>query len=258
MSLFKQVSTTFKSHGEALTFILKNGLWYYFLFPAIITVVFWIFGYMGIVELSNTLTNDLMYSFFHTNNDGQFYQLLFWILSFLIGITLKILLFFLFNILNKYLVLIFCSPVLAVLSTHTERLLTNTKTQLSLIQFLKDISRGILVVLRNFFMELGIVFISLILIWVPILNYIIPPIQWSFNWYFIGYSLLDYNFERRGWTISEGTQYCRNHKGIAISLGFIFSQLIKIPILGICIAPILGTVASTLLFIESEHKPITS
>ncbi|MFM7618481.1 MAG: EI24 domain-containing protein [Bacteroidota bacterium] len=254
MGIIPQLGLGFKNHAKAFEFIFKHNLWYYFFFPALFTIVLLIFGFWGIQYISQSLTEYFVTWLFPEEIESTILQTIISILTFFVSLLIKFLLgIILYNYL-KYIVLIFCSPILAHLSEKTEAIVTGISTPFSFRQFLKDISRGILVVLRNFFIETGLFIASLLFVWIPIFKWFVLPVQWGFNWYFIGYSLLDYSYERRGWPISIGTTFTQRHKSIAIAHGFVFSQIMKVPFLGICIAPIIGIVSATLSFLELEKN----
>lgn len=254
-SILPQIGVGFKNHAKAFEFLFKHNLWYYFFFPAIFTIVLMIFGFWGIQYISQSLTEYFVTWLFPEEIESSLLQTIINILAFFVSLLIKFLLgIVLYNYL-KYIVLIFCSPILAHLSEKTEAIVTGISTPFSFRQFLKDISRGIVVVLRNFFIETGLFLASLLFVWIPIFKWFVLPVQWGFNWYFIGYSLLDYSYERRGWTISKGTTFTQQHKSIAIVHGFVFSQIMKVPFLGICVAPIVGIVSATLSFLELEKTP---
>ncbi|MFN4885111.1 MAG: EI24 domain-containing protein [Bacteroidota bacterium] len=255
MGIIPQLGLGFKNHAKAFEFIFKHNLWYYFFLPAILTIVLFVLGYWGIQSISQSLTEYLITQLFPESIESSILQTIIDILAFFVSVLIKFLLgIILYNYL-KYIVLIFCSPILAHLSEKTEALVTGISTPFSFRQFLKDISRGILVVFRNFIIETGVFIASLLFVWIPIFKWFVLPIQWGFNWYFIGYSLFDYSYERRGWPISKGTTFTQKHKSIAIVHGFVFSQIMKVPFIGICVAPIVGIVAATLSFLELEKIP---
>jgi CysZ protein len=254
MGIISQLGTAFKNHAKAFEFIFKHNLWYYFFFPAILTIILFIFGYWGVQYISQSLTEYVIQSIFPENIESSILQAIIDILAFFVSLLIKFLLGMILYNYIKYIVLIFCSPILAHLSEKTESIVTDISTTFSVGQFIKDISRGILVVLRNFIIETGLFIASLLFVWIPIFKWFVLPVQWGFNWYFIGYSLLDYSYERRGWSISKGTTFTRQYKSIAIVHGFVFSQIMKVPFLGICVAPIVGIVAATLSFLELEKN----
>ena len=254
MGIISQLGTAFKNHAKAFEFIFKHNLWYYFFFPAILTIILFIFGYWGVQYISQSLTEYVIQSIFPENIESSILQAIIDILAFFVSLLIKFLLGMILYNYIKYIVLIFCSPILAHLSEKTESIVTGISTTFSVGQFIKDISRGILVVLRNFIIETGLFIASLLFVWIPIFKWFVLPVQWGFNWYFIGYSLLDYSYERRGWPISKGTTFTGQYKSLAIVHGFVFSQIMKVPFLGICVAPIVGIVAATLSFLELEKN----
>ncbi|MGL5891378.1 MAG: EI24 domain-containing protein, partial [Bacteroidia bacterium] len=87
-----------------------------------------------------------------------------------------------------------------------------------------------------------------------VLGWLTIPFRYIIGCYFLGFSMMDYSYERRRMKISEGVRFTRRHKGIAMANGFVFSLLLLIPFLGISIAPVLSCVAATLAVLEAAKQ----
>ncbi len=234
------------SHLKAFEFIAKHSLWIYFLYPIVITVLLFVFGFWSTFQLGDWLAEYFIeWIGLGGAEDGWMYYVN-WILSLLIGLILKILLLVIFSKYLKYVVLIICSPVMALLSERVDEILTGTKVPFHFGQFLHDMLRGIGVTLRNMLLETLIILACLLVFWIPLINWLTVPLLWIVGWYFLGFSMMDYTYERRKLAISQGAQLTRKHKGIAIGNGMVFSFLLMIPFVGISIGPVLSVVAGTL------------
>ena len=254
MQFFTDFGKGISFHIKAFQFIAKHGLWFYFLYPIIILVILAFFGFWSTFALGSELA-DYVLSLINLSDPGDGWQ--HWaslILGFIIGLILKVLLFFVFSSFLKFFVLIFCSPIMALLSERIDEINSGVTYPFNLKQFLHDIFRGILVTFRNMFFELAIVIASLIIGWIPIIGFIVVPFLWIIGWYFLGFNMMDYTYERRKLTISQGAKFTRKHKGIAVGNGMIFSFLLWIPFLGIVLAPVLSVVAATLATIDTMDK----
>ena len=261
MTIIKEFKIGVQTYIEATRFIFKNGLWYYFLFPIVIafivswgfveTEVFtreWAWGFInkwGIIKPSeppvteeqgwasnlwNSITNSTI-SFIDT--------LLFWVF--------KLMFFYLYFKVGKYLVLILVSPILAFLSEAVDKKITGNTYPFSLKQIAKDVFRGIRLAVRNMVIEFSLIIIGyFISIFFPLIWPFTMLFLWVIGWYFFGFSMIDYTNERKRLSTIESVTYVRNHKGLAIGNGIGFSVLFYIPILGAISAPIIGVVASTL------------
>ncbi|MCA6364653.1 MAG: EI24 domain-containing protein [Bacteroidetes bacterium] len=258
MAFFKDLGIGFSSHIKAIEFIAKHNLWLYFLWPLLIAVVMGVAGFSSTFYLGG-LVADKIIALIGLN--GEWSDSMDWLrvgLSFLISGIFKALFIYLFTSMLKYIVLIICSPILALLSERIDEIVTGTTIPFNFGQLLHDMLRGILITLRNMFLELAIWLGCLFVVFIPLLGWALYwPLQ-AFQaivaWYFLGFSMMDYSYERRRMKISEGVRFTRRHKGIAIANGFVFSILLWIPFLGISIAPVLSCVAATLAVLEAAKN----
>lgn len=254
MAFFSDFGKGISFHIKAFQFIAKHGLWIYFLYPIAIMIILGFFGFWSTFSLGGKLS-DYVISLIGFSDPGD--RWLHWlniILSFVIGLILKVLLFFVFSSFLKFIVLIVCSPIMALLSERVDEIHAGKKFPFQFGQFIHDIFRGIRVTLRNMFLETAILLACMLIGWIPVLGWIVVPFLYIIGWYFLGFNMMDYTYERRKLKISEGAVFTRKHKGIAVGNGMIFSFLLMIPFAGIALAPILSVVAATLATIETMEK----
>lgn len=165
----------------------------------------------------------------------------------MVGIVIWVTATFIFWTFNKYIVLIVLSPVLALLSEKTETILTGKRYPFSSGQFANDIIRGVLVALRNLIIEVVIIAVFAISgILFPVISPFLFILMFVVSAYFYGFSMMDYNNERHRLSIREGTRLIRRNRILTVSNGAVFDLLMRIPIVGITFAPILGCVGATL------------
>jgi CysZ protein len=259
MGFFNDLGLGFSSHIKAVGFIAKHNLWLYFLWPLLIAIGLWVGGFASTFYLGDLLTDKIL-AWINLDSEWEISWLEFIrpLLSTVVSFIFKVLLFLLFASMLKYIVLIICSPILAILSERIDEILTGTKIPFDFGQFIKDMLRGILVTLRNMILEFLIWLACLLFTLIPLLGWVLGwltiPFRYIIGWYFLGFSMMDYSYERRRMKISEGVRFTRRHKGIAIANGFVFSLLLMIPFLGISIAPVLSCVAATLAVLEAAKQ----
>lgn len=138
------------------------------------------------------------------------------------------------------------SPLLAILSEKTEKVITGNIYPFKFKQFLKDIVRGNLIVIRNILIELIWTVIFFFVSYIPILGFFSPIVLILISFYFYGFSMIDYSSERHKLSIKESVHYVRKNKGFAIANGCIFYLLLLIPVVGLLIAPAYSIIAATL------------
>lgn len=169
-------------------------------------------------------------------------------------ILLKAAVIYLLYKVNKYLVLILLSPLLAYASERTEEIITGRSVPFSWTQLLRDSFRGSLVALRNGLLELALSAV----IWLATLLFpVFAPFSlvalFLLSAYFYGFSMFDYIFERRRLGIRSTVRAVNGRMGAVLGNGACFSLLMKIPLLGILFAPGMASVGAVLVM-HREHS----
>lgn len=181
-------------------------------------------------------------------------------LGFLVSWIIKIAFWMISGTLMKYVTLILISPIMSLLSESVEEHITGKKYPFNFTQLLKDILRGVLINVRNMFIEYFFIavgfFICLIF---PPLSIVITPFLFLFGWYFIGFSMMDYSCERNKMGVIQSVRFVRKNKGIACGIGFCYAFFMGLPFiigdaLGMMIAPVMAVTGSTIAFIEIQQK----
>ena len=259
--LIKEFVLGITAYRSALTFIAKNKLSYFYLAPLLIAILFFVSGFIGISYFTDWL-NTLFNNWFGvTINETSFdiirdyKDFIRGTGKFLITLFLKILMLYLVFRLNKYIILILISPVLAYLSEKVETILTGKDYPFNYWQFIKDVWRGILIAIRNMILEFSLIIVIWVLtFFVPILLPITTVLLIVISAYFYGFSMIDYTNERKKINLSDSVKFIRKHKGYAIGNGLIYHMVMLIPFVGIVFAPITAAVAATLGILKIDDK----
>ncbi len=251
LSFFEQFGLAIKSYLTALSFVFEKGLWKYFIYSILISALLVFGGFELAKNLSDTIEKWVM-SYVNINSGGGMLSFLGDTLHFLLNIGLKIVFFFVFSTFSKYILLIIMSPIMALISERTEEIVTGKIYPFNVFQFMKDILRGIIIALRNMFIEFGFIFLGFLIVWIPLIGWLSTLFLFVLSYYFYGFSMIDYISERRRSGISQSVRYVRKNKGLAIGNGFIFSLLFAIPFIGGMIAAVLAPVAACIAVLEIE------
>ncbi len=252
--------TGIRSWFSAIPFILKHGLFVYFIFPIVISIILGMGSLVLIKYLSDYFTDFVSGYFPHESLSGEgwwnkFLQILSDVGKYALTITVAIFSWLLMNRFTKYLLLIFLSPVMAYVSEKTENIITGKTYPFEWNQFAKDIIRGIALALRNMVIEITLlsliwfanIFMTLFLFPVGlILSPFCMLLSFMISAYFLGFSAMDYTNERRKMTVSESVNSIRSMKGISTGIGSVFSLLLLLPVLGVTIASVTSVVAANL------------
>ncbi len=240
----KQFSIGIKTYGAAFSFIFKNKLAWTFLIPIALTVLFLIGGQVLVSQFSDYIEN-LVTNSIGLDKDS------FWggFLSTTIDWILHILAFIIFAYISGYIVIMFMSPLLSYLSEKTEKILTGQEYKANLMQTIKDVVRGVLMSLRNLFIELILLFAMFLLSFIPIIGLVATIAVFFISAYFYGFSFMDFSNERHRLNLKESIKLIRKHKWLAIGNGTIYSLVLFIPFLGIFLSlfvAIISVVAATM------------
>ncbi len=238
-----------KCYSRALSFMLRNKLVWYFVFPLIFNILLLLVGFYSVASLGDSLITTLSE---WTNID----EWNFWGAGFAIGLinglicfVIRLLFFIIYAYIGGYIIIVLMSPVFALLSEQTERIITSTSQSFDFTQFIKDIIRGVLLAVRNLTIEMFFTIILFIISFIPIVGLFATLALFLVSAYFYGFSFLDYTLERRRFKIQSSIRFINQNKGLAIGNGFVFSLVLLIPYIGVMLAgfiSVISVVAATL------------
>lgn len=216
MRFFKNFFFGIKSYGKAIKFILEHKWYFYMAIPAILMLV--------IYKLGDMLRNH------HADIRAENVNEIVW---FLIYVIIEITVANLLMKFAKYLVVIILSPLLSSLSMKTEKVLTGKSYPFNYKQLIHDIRRAIKIVIRNIMWEtLFIIIISIVAVigWKDYSNSPVFYLTYVIGFFYYGFGFLDYINERLRLDMDQSITFVRDHRGLAISIGFVYSILILVPV----------------------------
>ena len=179
-----------------------------------------------------------------------------WLSFFLIfgQIILHLVLMLFYFSLFKYLFLIIGSPLFAWLSEKTEAIIEGKDLPLNFKLLINDICRGIRLAFRNMLWQTVYSVSILILSFLPVVGWITPLLALSIECYFLGFSMLDYSFERNKLSTSQSIAFISRHKGLAIGNGLIFYLMHLLPVIGWILAPSYAIIAATISLYKVKNS----
>lgn len=225
------------SYFDAYTFIRERGLRKYYFYSGLIGLAIFIFTGFLIITFSDDLSA-LLLSWLNIQVE--------WLQSassFIVGILVAVLFFILF----KYLILIITAPLMSKLSEEVESILDGDFIQVpfTLKQVLYDFSRALRLSIRNVIKEIGYTLLLLLIGLFPVFSVATTPFVFVVQAYYAGFGNIDFYAERH-FDVKETIAFVSRHRGMAVGNGTLYVLLLAIPILGVFLAPTLGTVAATL------------
>ena len=262
MHFFKDFFNAIANCFKGFNVLFEKGLWPYIFYPVIVWLVMWAGSIWLFAQLASTAAEyfNSKLNFNDIPDHGAWLSFakpfLTTYFTFILAWIFKILFWFISGTLTKYITLIFLSPLFSLLSEATEEKLTGIRYKFSASQLLKDIFRGIGISLRNMCIEYCLIILCFLLsLFFPPLLFITTPFLLIVSWYFTGFTMLDYNFERHKMTISQSVQFTRKHKGVACGNGFVFSLFMILPLfIGLMFGPVLAVIGSCMSFLELKKQ----
>ncbi len=260
MKLFSDFNIGIQTYSQALKYIFRKKLGWFFLFPLSLNILIFWFGWNYMGSLSNDIQLQLENWINLSSADFWGAGVLQFLLNGFVWLAFKILFFLLFAYFGGYIIIILLSPVFSYLSERTEQLQTGTKYPFNIRRFLHDIIRGTLIALRNLAVELLLTIVLFFCSFIPVAGWLSPLVLFFVSAYFYGFSFMDYAIERKQLNINQSVQFTRSNKGVVIANGFIFSICLLIPFIGIFLssfaaipAVVSGTIAVNKTFKTSQN-----
>lgn len=255
---FKAISNCF----IGIDLLFKKGLWPYLFYSVLVWFLMWMGSIWLFSEVATTVSEYItqQLNFKEIPDSGSWLSFakpfLTGYFSFILTWIFKILFWLISSTFSKYIVLIFLSPLFSLLSEAVEEKVNGKKYPFKLFQLLKDIGRGILISIRNMMLEYFFIAVCFIItLMVPPLIIITAPFLLLVSWYFLGFTMLDYNFERHKMTITKSLKFARKHSGLACGIGIVYSVFMLLPFfLGLMFGPVLAVVGATICFLEIKEK----
>ena len=260
-NFFSGLGKGFSDYGPALSFLFKHKLAWFLLAPVVLNIILFAGGYAAVSAFSDFLQAETVSAVSLDNADFFGAQALSWLLAGTVWLILKILFFFIFAYTGGYIIIILMSPVLAYLSEKTEKIITGKEYPFDIQQLMRDVSRGVLIALRNLFYELLIILGIFILGVIPIIGWLVslasPFILFFIASYFYGFSFTDYINERRRLNVKDSVLFMRHNKGTITGNGMPFALILLIPFFGLAFSgfiAIIGVVASVISVTDISKK----
>ena len=121
---------------------------------------------------------------------------------------------------------------------------------------MKDAWRAIKIAIRNILWQ-SLYMISLFLLsLIPLFGWVTPVVGLLVEFYYLGFSMLDYSSERNNLSASQSIQFIGRHKGLAIGNGLVFYLMHLLPVIGWLLAPSYAVIAATLSLHKARNEKI--
>ncbi len=192
-------------------------MYWFFLIPAVLMLIIYKIGDLILsrhIETSADNMNEIVW--------------------FLIQIMVELTIAFLLMKSAKYLVILILSPLLSEISIKTEKILTGNTYPFNFKQLINDVKRAMKIVVRNMMWEYTIlVFIVIVSFIFSGSDFASSPLfylTYLVGCYYFGFGFMDYILERVRMDMDQSIHFVRDHRGVAIAIGSIYSLMIFVPV----------------------------
>lgn len=243
MDFLHQFKLSFSFYWRTFRFIDTNNLWKLLIIPALINLIITFLVIVLAIKSGGAIVTYVLDNFQITTPD----QVMHTFIEGVLMVIIRAFVFFIYLKAYRYLALIFLAPLFSLISSKVQLIDTGEAKTLCTSKYLVGCSRGIKIAIRNFFIEIIlstiIILISLVLAW------IIPlaPLAILFlESYFMGYSMADYRNEYYGISSKKSRKLINENLGLVLGNGFFFNLLLLIPVIGVLFAPPFALISSGL------------
>jgi CysZ protein len=236
--------TGLKTYKEAISLINKHRLWGSLLLPGIIALLIFIIVFGVVLFISDDIGSWLT-QYYPFEKGERVMEVL---TTFLSGLLIIVVTLFIL----KYLIVILAGPLMSELSVKVEAILTQKPVSQS-IGWVRGIQRGIRMSIKLFTGELVRVAPLSVLSMIPALGLFTPILIFIVQSYYAGLGTLDFALERR-YDVKDAIQFGKKHRWQTIGIGIPYLLLFFIPVLGVCLAPGLSTVAATIASCKAHEN----
>lgn len=243
MGFFSELTIGLRAYKKAFKFTNTHQLWGYYIIPAFINLMIVAGIGWGIYHYTADLSHVLSGFLGIDEKEGWFWS----IIDYTLLLLLYTVIILFFTKIYKVVMLILLSPVLSILAEKTQIILTGNPTKpFNFSKLLKDILRGISIAIRNLFLEITLMVLLVLLSFIPIFAPVATILLLLVEYYFLGFSMMDYHNEYYDISASESIRMIRKHKGLAVGNGFGLYMIFFLPIVGVMIGPPLAVIAAGL------------
>lgn len=205
-----------RAYLKAIRLIVQYKMYWFAVIPAILM--------LGIYRLGDYLLHRQVVVEIHQYNDIIWYQ---------IHLLAEIAVAMLFMEFSKYLVVTLLSPLLSYISTRTEFHLTQIRYSFQWKDFLWQIQRGIIIVVRNMVWQYAIFLVLFGICSFFWTNFEDSPLfflTYLVGFYYYGFSFIDYVNERRKFSVISSIRIMKRYGAMTFSIGMIYSLMILVPV----------------------------
>lgn len=227
----------FKGYSEAFSIIERKELKLFYMLPGLLSFLLMFLFYY----LSSKMSFSLFTQLSNMVNLQEYSKLAYYLVRILVGLIVYMVYFLIY----KGLILILLSPFLSYISERVEEDREGVEIDISLKQNIKFIGRGVAVSTKYLLFEISGTLLILTLGFIPMVNLFTPILLLLIQGFFAGASIIDYTLERRNMNSTTSFGFVKRNFLFTALNGIIFILFFMVPIIGMFMAPLVACVAIT-------------
>jgi CysZ protein len=161
--------------------------------------------------------------------------------------------FFLHEI-YKFIILTILSPIYCLLSEKVDNEFTGDKFNFNLYRFLVEVIRAFFNICISLFLNMWFIGIWFLISLITGFHQLDTLIYFLISSYFVGFACYDYSMERYRVGVFSSWRFIRKNRLNTLITGVLFYFIFYIPLIGICLAPFLITIISTIVYLIKIDK----
>ena len=243
MKYLYQIKVALLFYWRTFKLIESHNLWKMLILPALLNLILSVVTVILAIKTSGAIWRHFTEIFHPAGTDKELTA----IVEGLLIVVIRATVFFLYLKVYKYVMLILLAPLFVQISAKVQTITTGQKPPERPVKYLYECGRAIRISLRNFFIDLSIssllILVSLILVWIIPLT---PLVILIIESYFIGYAMTDYRNMHFNLSIRESRKVIGQFPGLVMGNGLFFNVFLLIPVLGSLLAPTFALISSGL------------
>lgn len=236
-----QLSVVFESYITAVGMMRHKKLLPWILLALVLNALFFIVMLIFTWQSAQHVF-DIVLRYLAEKTDFEIFKNM----SKILTIVMSILGILVYAFIYKKLVLVLFSPLWALIAEKTEEVMRGEDFPFHIHKFLKDVLRSIVVNVYTTFLQFAITVLIFFLSFIPLVVVITSALHIIVNAYFWGYNLIDYRNELYGYNLRSSNKIVSEHAMFSTGVGFVFTLLLYIPIIGVILAPAWSVMAATI------------
>jgi uncharacterized protein involved in cysteine biosynthesis len=146
------------------------------------------------------------------------------------------------------------SPLYGVLSRKIIENETGRKVADGWLELVNDLMRMLLISVIILIFQLIIIYPLYLLFWIFGMGFLLETVSFLVDAVLLGFAFFDYGLEIQRMDVSRSLVFIRRNLIHCLLIGTLFLFMIKIPLVGLMLSPVLLTMLATIVYLRIQNK----